>query len=125
MATQDPQPRKPAPLTSIQPAGGLGPTLLRLLGSPSPAWSRNVCPPEQLPSTSYLFTPHPLRLARAGLPEVVFFSALLPIPLGVCVLLSLEWCAWFWLPAGVLLVLWLFIVSIIRDPERRIPPDPL
>src|SRR5688500_11587676 len=102
MATQDPQPRKPAPLTSIQPGGGLGPSLLRLLGGPSLAWFRNVCPSEQLPRTNYLFTPHPLRLARAGLPELIFFSTLLLTPLVVCVILALEWCAWFWLPAGML-----------------------
>src|SRR5437868_4072629 len=117
MATPDPpQCLKAAPLTSIQPGGGLGPRLLQLLGGPSVAWSRNVCRPEDLPRTAHLFTRHPLALARAGLPEAVFFSLLLGGAYTVFVLLALTVCGWFWLPAGVFLLLWLFVLSFFRDP---------
>jgi phosphatidylserine decarboxylase len=113
----------PAPITSIQPGGGLGPWLLRLLGGPPLAWFRNVCPIDQLPHTAYLFTPHPLRLARAGLAEAAFFSLLFGGPAILFVILALNCCGWYWLPGVVVLVLWLFELSFFRDPERVIPPD--
>src|SRR5262249_39693770 len=125
MATHDPpQCLKAAPLTSIQPGGGLGPQLLRLLGGPPVAWFRNVCRPEDLPRTAYLFTRHPLGLARAGLTEAVFFSLLLGGAFAVFLTLALEVSAWYGLPAGVFLLAWLFVLSFFRDPERVIPADP-
>ena len=65
-----------------------------------------------------------LGLARAGLAEVVCFSALL---LGAGVLFALLG-AWlhplFFIPLGVCVVLWVFVLSFFRDPERVIPADP-
>jgi len=63
-------------------------------------------------------------LARAGLGEVVFFSLVLLSAAIVLVLgaLFLHWL--FWLPVGVLLILWVFVISFFRDPERPIPTDP-
>lgn len=125
MATPTPNiPLTPAPITSIQPGGGLGPWLLRLFGGPSIAWFRNVCSPEQVPPTNYLFTPHPLRLARAGLAEVVFFSLLLGGPAILFFFLTLNCCGWYAIPAAIFLTLWLFVLSFFRDPERTLPTDP-
>src|SRR5262249_28054243 len=89
---------------------------------------RNVCgyhfgPDDDLYRRRGLFP-----LARAGLAEVVFYSilllglaaalavvaALLHDPLG-CLLLGFG--------AGAAIVLWVFIVSFFRDPERVIPTD--
>jgi phosphatidylserine decarboxylase len=85
---------------------------------------RNVC--------GYWFRPEDdrfrwrgrLGLARAGLAEVVFFTLLfllLAVPLAVAALL-VHWA--FWVPAGVLTILWLEVPFFFRDPERSIPGDP-
>src|SRR5947208_1946773 len=112
MATHEPpKPLHEVPLTNIQPGGGLGPRLLQLLGGPSIAWFRNVCRPEDLPRTSRLLTSHPLRLARAGLPEAVFFSLLLGGVVTLFLVLALGVSAGYWAPAGVVLLLWLFVLS--------------
>ena len=66
-----------------------------------------------------------LRLARAGLAELLCFSTLLVLPLVLCVVLALVWQPLFWLPVPVLAAAWLFVVSFFRDPERVIPADPL
>jgi phosphatidylserine decarboxylase len=66
-----------------------------------------------------------LRLARAGLAELLFFSTLLVLPLALCVVLALLWQPWCWLPVPILAAGWLFVVSFFRDPERVIPADPL
>lgn len=115
---------KPAPLTSIQPGGGLGPRLLKLFGGPSLAWFRNVCRFEELPRTAYLFTRHPLGLARAGLPEVAFFSLLFGLAVALFVVFAVVDCPWWWLPAGLFLSVWLFVLSFFRDPNRVAPNDP-
>src|SRR3954471_3112372 len=93
------RPLQSAPMTSIQPGGGLGPWLLRLVGGPSIAWFRNVCSAEYVPATHYLFTPHPLRFARAGLAELLFFSFLFGGLCAVSVWLALAWHAVLWVPA--------------------------
>jgi phosphatidylserine decarboxylase len=65
-----------------------------------------------------------LRLARAGLAEVVCFSALF---LAACLLfglLGVWWHPFAFVPLGVAMVLWLFVLSFFRDPERTIPDDP-
>jgi phosphatidylserine decarboxylase len=65
-----------------------------------------------------------LRLARAGLAEVVFFSLLfLAISLGLSALAILvHWG--FWIALVAVLVLWFEAVFFFRDPERTIPLDP-
>jgi phosphatidylserine decarboxylase len=65
-----------------------------------------------------------LPLARAGLAEVVFYSALL---LGVAAALTVlgalvHWWGFF-LGAAAVVGFWIFIVSFFRDPERTIPTD--
>jgi len=63
-------------------------------------------------------------LARAGLGEVVIFSLVL-LPAASIFLVGAVYLHWlFWLPVGVLLILWAFVISFFRDPERPIPTDP-
>jgi phosphatidylserine decarboxylase len=62
-------------------------------------------------------------LARAGVAEVVFYSALL---LGLAAALAVlgalvHWAFFFGTVAA--LGFWIFIVSFFRDPERTIPTD--
>jgi phosphatidylserine decarboxylase len=65
-----------------------------------------------------------LRLARAGLAEVVCFS-LLFASLTVAFALLAAWVhPIFCVPLAVVVVLWLFGLSFFRDPERVIPADP-
>ena len=66
-----------------------------------------------------------LRLARAGLAELLFFSAVLGLPLLLCVVFALCWHPLWWAPAALLAPLWLFVISFFRDPERVVPTDPL
>jgi phosphatidylserine decarboxylase len=66
-----------------------------------------------------------LRLARAGLAELIFFSAVLVPLLVLFSTLAVLVHPLLWLPAGVAGLLWLFIISFFRDPERVIPSDPL
>ena len=66
-----------------------------------------------------------LRLARAGLAEMLFFSAVFALALALCIVLALTWQPLWWGPGAVVAAAWLFIVSFFRDPERVIPTDPL
>ncbi len=62
-------------------------------------------------------------LARAGLAEVVIFS-LAFLAAGLLFGLASIFLHWiFWLPFGITLVLWAFVISFFRDPERTIPAD--
>jgi phosphatidylserine decarboxylase len=83
---------------------------------------RNVCGyhfgPEDDPYRGGL-----LPLARAGMAEVVFYSALLLGLAAVFVVLGALWHAAFFLGTVVALGLWVFLVSFFRDPERTIPTD--
>jgi phosphatidylserine decarboxylase len=65
-----------------------------------------------------------LRLARAGLAEVVCFSLLFGSLTLACGLLAAWVHPAFWAPLAVVVVLWLFILSFFRDPERIVPADP-
>jgi phosphatidylserine decarboxylase len=85
---------------------------------------RNVC--------GYWFRPeddpHAWRgrigFARAGLAEIVFFSALLVPLLALCAFLG-AWLHPVWLlPLAALVPAWLFILAFFRDPHRTIPTDP-
>jgi phosphatidylserine decarboxylase len=87
-------------------------------------FARNVC--------GYWFAPEDdpfawrgrLGLARAGLAEVVCFSAGLLALAGASVALGVwRHPAWYALLAPVA-VLWVFVVSFFRDPEREVPADP-
>src|SRR5438270_4670735 len=65
-----------------------------------------------------------LRIARAGLAELIFFSAILVPLLVLFSILAAVVHPLLWLPAGAFGILWIFIVSFFRDPERMIPADP-
>src|SRR5262249_53919702 len=65
-----------------------------------------------------------LLLARAGLAEVVVFTVLLWTA-ATASALGATWLHLIFLaPLVVSIVLWLFVISFFRDPERRIPSDP-
>jgi phosphatidylserine decarboxylase len=62
-------------------------------------------------------------LARPGLGEVVVFSLLfLMLSVLFAVLGILYWA--LWLPLIPIAVLWVFVLSFFRDPERTPPADP-
>lgn len=64
-----------------------------------------------------------LRLARAGLSELICFSLLFGALLTVFVLLGL-WSHPLWFgPVALVAALWAFVISFFRDPERVIPTD--
>jgi phosphatidylserine decarboxylase len=63
-------------------------------------------------------------LARAGMAEVISFSAVF---LGASLIFAgaaIYIHRIFWMPAGVTMGLWLFVISFFRDPERTLPTDP-
>src|SRR5204863_7289571 len=64
-----------------------------------------------------------LRLARAGLAEVLFFSALLVPLIALLGVLAVLLHPLLWAPEAVVFLLWAFVVSFFRDPERAIPAD--
>jgi phosphatidylserine decarboxylase len=85
---------------------------------------RNVC--------GYWFRPEDdpfawrgrLRLARAGLAELLFFSSIFFGLSVAVVLLGVLLHPLFLLLLIVTLAPWLFVLSFFRDPERTIPADP-
>lgn len=85
---------------------------------------RNVC--------GYWFRPEDdafawrgrLRLARAGLAELLFFSGVYFLLSAAVVLLGALVHPLLLLLLILVLVPWLFVLSFFRDPERSIPADP-
>jgi len=84
---------------------------------------RNVC--------GYWFRPEDdrfrwrdhLRLARAGLAEVVIFSLLFLALAGPLAVAAINHHPAWWAPLVVLFVLWSWMISFFRDPARTIPTD--
>ena len=148
-----------APISSIQPGGGLGFNLERAWGRWRRAWLRRFrpayvhrmterrqghcpdCPHDIVDSRDlklyrnvcgYWFRPEDdpfawrgrLRLARAGLAELLLFSALFFALTAAVVLLGTLAHPLFLLLLLLVLPPWLFVVSFFRDPERTIPTDP-
>jgi phosphatidylserine decarboxylase len=151
--------RRSAPITSIQPGGGLGFTLeslwargrraclrrfwpgysarmLSLRQGECPACPhdpldprdlklvRNVCGYHFGPEQDPFARPGWLPLARPGHAEILLCTVLVA---GLATSAGLA--AWwvnplFWVPVGLLLALWLFVLAFFRDPERAIPADP-
>jgi phosphatidylserine decarboxylase len=83
---------------------------------------RNVCG-YQFPNADLLPRPHPLRLARPGLAEVACFSLLFLVGLILSLFAAVLVHPAFWLPAAVILLLWGFVFSFFRDPERTVSAD--
>jgi phosphatidylserine decarboxylase len=85
---------------------------------------RNVCcvrlPADQDPLRRRGLLP----FARAGTMELLVFSVLLLAGAGLGVWLALGVHPAFWGLVGVMLLLWLFVLSFFRDPERQTPTDP-
>jgi phosphatidylserine decarboxylase len=65
-----------------------------------------------------------LRLARAGLAEVVVFSLGFALASAAFALLGAFVHPLFYAPLAVVVALWLFVLSFFRDPTRTIPADP-
>jgi phosphatidylserine decarboxylase len=63
-----------------------------------------------------------LRLARAGLAELIGFSLMFAVLTSVFVVAGWYHAA-FWLPLPLVLAAWLFVLAFFRDPERSIPSD--
>jgi phosphatidylserine decarboxylase len=80
---------------------------------------RNVCG-YSFDGQDVLQGPNRLRLARAGLAEVVCFSLMLGVLFVLLALASLYLHPIFLAPLVLVGVIWLFVVSFFRDPERRI-----
>jgi len=86
---------------------------------------RNVCGyhfgPEDDP-----FARRPLLpLARAGRAELLFFSLIFAGLFALCGLLAaFVHPLGLWVPLPILVLLWGFVISFFRDPERSIPADP-
>jgi phosphatidylserine decarboxylase len=84
---------------------------------------RNVCGFHFRPEDDLYRHREHLGLARMGLAEIVCFSiafGLLAVLLGVLTL-TVSWL--FALPKLAVLVLWAFVISFFRDPDRTIPND--
>jgi phosphatidylserine decarboxylase len=85
---------------------------------------RNVC--------GYWFRPEDdrfrwrgrLRLARAGLAELVCFSLLFLLLGAGFAFLGWWFDPWYYASLPLVAALWIFVISFFRDPERTIPTDP-
>jgi phosphatidylserine decarboxylase len=153
-----PGPADEAPITCVQPGGGLVVALERGWGrlrrsllrrffpgyvrrmaelrqGDCPGCTHDVIDPRDLKLVrnvcGYWFRPEDdrfawrgrLGLARPGLAELLCATLiLLPLAGLGAVLAWWHHPAW-WALTGVLLILWLFIVSFFRDPNRTIPTD--
>jgi phosphatidylserine decarboxylase len=85
---------------------------------------RNVCGYRFRPEDDPFARRGRLPLARAGLAELLFFSALFFILSAAVVLLGILVHLLLLLMLFLTLAPWLFTVSFFRDPERVIPTDP-
>jgi phosphatidylserine decarboxylase len=159
MATiESPPALQEAPITCIQPGGGLCFALERAWGRLRRSLLRRFfpgyllrmsklrqgacpdCPHDVIDSRDlklvrnvcgYWFRPEDdayawrgrLRLARAGLAELICFSLLLLPAIGLFIGLGIAFDPLWLLPLIVLVPAWLFIMSFFRDPERTVPDD--
>jgi phosphatidylserine decarboxylase len=85
---------------------------------------RNVCGYSFGPEDDPFARPGRLPLARAGLAELLCFSALFFALSAAVVLLGVLVHPWLLLLLLLTLTPWLFVASFFRDPERVIPDDP-
>src|SRR5947209_10376000 len=87
-------------------------------------FSRNVCGHWFRPEDDRFAWRGRLGLARYGLAELVLFSLLFVALKTGCGLLAAFVSPLFWLPMPLLTLLWLFVISFFRDPDRTPPADP-
>jgi phosphatidylserine decarboxylase len=85
---------------------------------------RNVCNYGFRPEDDAFAWRGRLRLARAGLAELLFFSGVFFLFSVAIVLLGVLVQPWIFLLLILTLAPWLFVLSFFRDPERVIPTDP-
>ncbi len=85
---------------------------------------RNVCGYSFRPEDDAFAWRARLRLARYGLAELLWFSALFAANVAVFSWVALTWHPLGWVLVAILGILWLFIFSFFRDPERVLPGDP-
>jgi len=85
---------------------------------------RNVCGHWFRPEDDAFAWRGRLRLARAGLCELLFFSGIFFLLSVAVVLLGALVHPWLFLLLILTLVPWLFVLSFFRDPQRVIPADP-
>jgi phosphatidylserine decarboxylase len=83
---------------------------------------RNVCGYHFREEDDLLRLPHPLRLARAGVAEALFFSVLLG-SLTLLFLILGWWQPLFFVPCAAAAAIWAFVLSFFRDPQRVVPTD--
>lgn len=84
---------------------------------------RNVCGYWFRPEDDAFAWRGQLRLARAGLAELLFFSGIFLLLSAAVVLLGLFVQPLLYLGLILTLTPWLFVVSFFRDPERTVPTD--
>jgi phosphatidylserine decarboxylase len=84
---------------------------------------RNVCGHSFRPEDDRFAWRGRLRLARAGLAEVIVFSLAFAALAILCAALAVLVGPLFYVPLAVVAVAWLFVLSFFRDPERIIPTD--
>jgi phosphatidylserine decarboxylase len=85
---------------------------------------RNVCGYQFAGEADLFERPSRLRLARAGRAELACFSLLLGFLAVLCGLAAGFVHLIFLIPLVVVMVLWMFVISFFRDPERSISADP-
>src|SRR5262249_25457301 len=83
---------------------------------------RNVCGFSFRPEDDPFAWRGLLGLARAGLAEGVIFRLLLVPLIAGSVVSGILLHPLGFIPAGVLAILWIFIIAFFRDPRRIIPP---
>jgi phosphatidylserine decarboxylase len=150
---------EPAPISGIQPGGGICFSLELAWGRARRAWLRRFrpgyvramqerrqgdcpnCPHDIIDGRDLKpfrnvcgFWFHPqddtfayrdrLRLARPGLMEVVVFSLSLAILVLLSCLAAIYLHPIFYVLLAVVLVIWAFVLSFFRDPERLVHSDP-
>lgn len=89
---------------------------------------RNVCGHWFRPEDDPFRWRDRLRLARAGLAELLWFSSLVAAAyactIAAWMVVPTRYAAWLYLPGVALLIVWVWLVSFFRDPERIIPDGP-
>ena len=65
-----------------------------------------------------------LGLTKYGLREVVVATVLGGALVAASAYLAAAVSGWFWAPAGVVAMVWLWVIAFFRDPRREVPQRP-